>query len=87
MTPGRILLMIAAVLASLLFYVVGQSTGGLDVGVTWEFAYIASLTLGLGIVLVFNMRPGWSGGWQATYFIVIGAGAMIASIAGIDALS
>ena len=54
---------------------------------SWEFAYIASLTLGLGIVLVFNMRPGWGGGWQATYFIVIGAGAMIASIAGIDALS
>ena len=54
---------------------------------SWEFAYIASLTLGLGIVLVFNVRPGWGGGWQATYFIVIGAGAMIASIAGIDALS
>ena len=54
---------------------------------TWEFAYIASLTLGLGIVLVFTMRPGWSGGWQATYFIVIGAGAIIASIVGIDALS
>ena len=51
------------------------------------FAYIASLALGLWIVLVFTMRPGWSGGWLATYFIVIGAGAMIASIAGIDALS
>ena len=54
---------------------------------SWEFAYIASLTLGLGIVLVFTVRPGWGGGWQAIYFIVIGAGAIIASIAGIDALS
>ena len=53
----------------------------------WEFAYIASLTLGLGIVLVFTVRPGWSGGWLASYFILIGAVAMIASIAGIDALS
>lgn len=79
MTPGRILLMMAAVLGSLLFYVVWESS--------WEFAYIASLTLGLGIVLVFTVRPGWSGGWQATYFIVIGAGVMIASIWGIAELS
>ena len=54
---------------------------------TWEVAYIASLTRGLGIVLVFTVRPGWSGGWRATYFILIGAVAMIASIAGIAALS
>ena len=54
---------------------------------TWELAYIASLVLGLGIVLVFTVRPGWGGGWQAIYFIVIGAAAMIASVAGIDALA
>ena len=54
---------------------------------SWEFAYIASLTLGLGIVLVFTVRPGWGGGWQAIYFIVIGAAAMIAYVAGIAALA
>ena len=88
MTPGRILLMMAAVLASLLFYVVGESSGGLTTSefMTWEFAFFASLALGL-IVLVATMRPGWGAGWQATYFILIGAVAMIASIAGIDALS
>ena len=54
---------------------------------TWEFAYLASLALGLLFVLVYAMRPGWGAGWRATYFILIGAAAMIASISGIDALS
>ena len=83
-TLGRILLMIPAVLGLLLFYVVGVINGEVK---TWEFAYIASLALGLWIVLVFTISPGWSGGWLASYFILIGAVAMIASIAGIDALS
>ena len=77
MTPGRILLMMAAVLASLLFYVVGVINGEAE---TWEFAYITSLALGMWIVLVFTMTPGWGAGWRAIYFIPIGAVVMIASI-------
>ena len=84
MTLGRILLMIPAVLGSLLFYVVGVINGEVN---TWEFAYLTSLALGMWIVLVFTMSPGWGGGWQAIYFILIGAVAMIASIGAIDALS
>ena len=80
MTLGRILLMIPAVLGSLLFYVVGEAEA-------WEFAYITSLALGMWIVLVFTMTPGWSGGWQAIYFLLIGAVAMTASIWGIAELS